>query len=198
MEVRKRPVRKRKKLREDITLKAGELFGEKGYHGVTVEQIAKALGISKPSIYYHFGSKEEILFEFHMIAHQRSLDCLVSIFESDAGPVEKLRRAIESHIDLLSFEVTPNMSDVHLKFSLPKEFEEPIKELRRKYDRLLKAIIKEGIKQGVFRNVDYSVIGLTITGAINFLPQWYSEKGKLSKEDIKVIMVDYLLSGICK
>ena len=56
----KRPDREKQDLRRLITQKAGKLFEKEGYHGVTVEQIARSLGISKPSIYYHFASKEEI------------------------------------------------------------------------------------------------------------------------------------------
>ena len=83
MVTRKRPARKKQDLREAITRKAGELFGKEGYHGVTVEQISKPLGISKPGIYYHFASKEEILVEFHRFAHKRARDGLKEIAEND-------------------------------------------------------------------------------------------------------------------
>ena len=70
----KRPKRKKQDLRTLITQKAGELFGKGGYHGATVKQISKSLGISKPSIYYHFASKEEISFEFSRFAHNKALE----------------------------------------------------------------------------------------------------------------------------
>jgi len=75
----KRPNRKKQDLRTLITQKAGELFGKGGYHGATVEQISKSLGISKPRFYYHFASKEEILFEFSRFAHNKALEGLKRI-----------------------------------------------------------------------------------------------------------------------
>jgi len=196
MAPRTRPTRKKQDLRNLIIQKAGELFGKEGYEGVTVEQISKALGISKPSIYYHFASKEEILFEFHRFAHMRALEGLKEIAESGESPEVKLRSAIEFHIDLLSYEVTPGMVDLHWQFSLPKKLARPIKKLRKEFDRLMREIVAEGIKEGVFRDLDPKVVSFTIAGAINFLPQWYSSRGPLSQDRIKEIMVDYLNSGI--
>jgi len=198
MAIRKRPVRKKRELRQLIAQKAGELFGQDGYHSVTVEQISKSLRISKPSIYYHYGSKEEIYFEFHRIAHMRALKGIKDIEKGDEPPEIKLRAAVENHIDLLSFEVTPGMTDLHWQFSLPKKYSRPIKKLRKQYDELLRRIISDGIKEGVFTDIDIKVVGFAIVGAINFLPQWYSSKGPLSQDKIKKIMIDYLMKGILR
>jgi len=198
MATRGRPERKKDELRRQIAQKAGELFGQEGYHTVTVEQIAKSLRISKPSIYYHYGSKEEIFFEFHRIAHMRALKGIKDISKREAPPDVKLRSALEYHIDLLSFEVTPGMVDLHWQFSLPKKFSGPIKKLRKQYDALLRSIVQEGIDQGLFADLEPKVVSFAIAGAINFLPQWYSPKGPLSQKQIKKIIVDYLIGGIRK
>jgi TetR/AcrR family transcriptional regulator, cholesterol catabolism regulator len=194
----KRPDRKKQDIRRLITQKAGELFGKEGYHGVTVEQISKSLGISKPSIYYHFASKEEILFEFSRFAHDKALEGLKSIAAGTERADEKLMRAIDFHIDLLSFELTPGMVDLHWQFSLPKKLARPIKKSRDEFDALLRKIINEGIEEGVFKEVNSTVVGFCIVGAINFLPQWFSSKGSLSREQIKTIIREYLMEGILK
>jgi AcrR family transcriptional regulator len=194
----KRPDRKKQDIRRLITQKAGELFGKEGYHGVTVEQISKSLGISKPSIYYHFASKEEILFEFSRFAHDKALEGLKSIAGGTERADEKLMRAIDFHIDLLSFELTPGMVDLHWQFSLPKKLARPIKKSRDEFDALLRKIINEGIEEGVFKEVNSTVVGFCIVGAINFLPQWFSSKGSLSREQIKTIIREYLMEGILK
>jgi AcrR family transcriptional regulator len=194
----KRPNRKKKDLRALITQKAGELFGKEGYHGATVEQISKSLGISKPSIYYHFASKEEILFEFSRFAHNRALEGLRKISEGNEGAQEKLEKAIDFHIDLLSFELTPGMVDLHWQFSLPKKLSRPIKKLRGEFDTHLRRIISQGIDEGVFEKVDPKVVGYCIVGAINFLPQWFSSKGPLSRDEIKKLIRNYLMRGILK
>ena len=49
--------------RADLLAAALELFDERGYRGTSVADLAQATGLSKAAFVYHFGSKEELLFE---------------------------------------------------------------------------------------------------------------------------------------
>jgi AcrR family transcriptional regulator len=55
--------------RERILDVALDLFTDQGFDGTSMREIAGRLGISKPAIYYHFASKEEILMALHMRLH---------------------------------------------------------------------------------------------------------------------------------
>jgi AcrR family transcriptional regulator len=59
---RRRPTRaqKREANRERILRAARDVFGARGYHGATIEEIADEAGLSNGAIYYNFGSKEEL------------------------------------------------------------------------------------------------------------------------------------------
>jgi AcrR family transcriptional regulator len=59
---RRRPTReqKREANRERILRAARDVFGARGYHGATIEEIAEEAGLSNGAIYYNFGSKEEL------------------------------------------------------------------------------------------------------------------------------------------
>src|SRR5258708_25350525 len=53
--------------REEAILQvAGEIFMEKGYHGMSMDEISDLLGIGKPTLYRHFVSKEELVFRLVM------------------------------------------------------------------------------------------------------------------------------------
>jgi AcrR family transcriptional regulator len=56
--------------REKILDVALELFTDQGFDGTSMREIAERLNISKPAIYYHFASKEEILMALHMRLHE--------------------------------------------------------------------------------------------------------------------------------
>ncbi|MDD3059302.1 MAG: helix-turn-helix domain containing protein, partial [Sphaerochaeta sp.] len=47
--------------REHILLQALRLFAKKGYEAIGVAAICEAAGITKPTMYYHFGSKRGLL-----------------------------------------------------------------------------------------------------------------------------------------
>ena len=59
---RRRPTRaqKREANRERILRAARDVFGARGYHPATIEEIAEEAGLSNGAIYYNFGSKEEL------------------------------------------------------------------------------------------------------------------------------------------
>jgi AcrR family transcriptional regulator len=55
--------------REKILDVALELFTDQGFDGTSMREIAERLHITKPSIYYHFASKEDILMALHLRLH---------------------------------------------------------------------------------------------------------------------------------
>jgi AcrR family transcriptional regulator len=56
--------------RERILDVALDLFTDQGFDGTSMREIAERLHISKPAIYHHFASKEEILMALHMRLHE--------------------------------------------------------------------------------------------------------------------------------
>jgi AcrR family transcriptional regulator len=56
--------------RERILDVALDLFTDQGFDGTSMREIAERLRITKPSIYYHFTSKEDILLALHMRQHE--------------------------------------------------------------------------------------------------------------------------------
>jgi len=65
--------------REKILDVALDLFTSEGFDGTSMRQIAARLHLTKPSIYYHFASKEEILLALHMRVHELSKQALARL-----------------------------------------------------------------------------------------------------------------------
>jgi AcrR family transcriptional regulator len=65
--------------REKILDVALDLFTSQGFDRTSMREIADQLGIAKPSIYYHFPSKEEILLALHMRMHEVSKQALAPL-----------------------------------------------------------------------------------------------------------------------
>ena len=89
-------VEKKEAKKDKIIEKSMELFREKGYHTTKVEEITKALGISKGNFYTYFGSKEEVLYEILNIMKNERIKMLEEI-DTNKAPKEVLRDFIEDH-----------------------------------------------------------------------------------------------------
>lgn len=89
-------IEKKEAKKDRIIEKSMELFKENGYHATKVEEITKALGISKGNFYTYFNSKEEVLYEILGIMKEQRIDLLHEM-DVDKDPKEVLRDFAESH-----------------------------------------------------------------------------------------------------
>jgi AcrR family transcriptional regulator len=68
---------RRTSTRDRIRTVALNVFSERGWEGATLREVAERLGITRPALYYHFGSKEAILDSIHAEL-ARSVDDIIA------------------------------------------------------------------------------------------------------------------------
>lgn len=76
-----------------------ELFGKRGYHGVSLRDIADALGQKPPAVYGHVTSKQDLLYQLALIGehlHRRAIKD--ALLESVPDPREQLRALVRAHV----------------------------------------------------------------------------------------------------
>lgn len=83
---------------------ATPLFADNGYAGVSMRQIASAVGIKAASLYYHFPDKETLYIEALALAFSQHADFMKDAFVLKASPQQRLeqlvhRLAIRVHED---------------------------------------------------------------------------------------------------
>ncbi|WP_103888224.1 SACE_7040 family transcriptional regulator [Actinacidiphila yanglinensis] len=85
--------------REQILREAARLFAERGFHGVGVDEIGAAVGISGPGLYRHFAGKDAMLAELLVGISDRLLSAGRMRVAEAADPAEALDALIRGHID---------------------------------------------------------------------------------------------------
>lgn len=86
--------------REQILREAARLFAERGFHGVGVDEIGAAVGISGPGLYRHFAGKDAMLAELLVgISGQLLTGGKRCVAEAVGSPERVLDALIEGHID---------------------------------------------------------------------------------------------------
>jgi AcrR family transcriptional regulator len=183
--------------RETILDVATDLFAEKGYSGTTMRDIASAVGILPGSLYAHIDGKETILAEVVERAIDRALEIEEQFFDSSEPADVRLRRAIATHVNVVAENPKRVLVLLHQWRYLTGKNRKRILAKRRRYADGFTHIVEDGIKDGTFApTLDPALTVLTILGAINWIPEWYSPKGSASPEEISERIAESLLSGI--
>jgi AcrR family transcriptional regulator len=148
--------------RTTIILTASKIFSRYGFRNTTMEEISKALKKGKSSIYYYFGSKEDIfeavvLFEANLLRTQLT----TAIKEVDSPP-DKLRNYI--FVRMRAFEKLSNYYNAVFDKNL--DHYEFIEKIRARYDReelaMLRLLVYVGKSRGVFEIEDSEYTAMAI------------------------------------
>ena len=95
---RSRSARRKARTEQAIVVAAEELFLERGFHGVTVDEIADAADVAIGSIYLHFGNKEGL----YVALLERALEIeerhMAAAFDSRLLPIQQLFRAGDAYL----------------------------------------------------------------------------------------------------
>jgi AcrR family transcriptional regulator len=84
--------------RELITEAAGRLFGERGYDGTRLDDIAAAAGVTKPVLYRHFDSKRDLYLAL-LARHRDDLPTFVGVMPDGGTLGERLRAVLEDWLE---------------------------------------------------------------------------------------------------
>ena len=181
--------------REQILKVAAQLFAAKGYHGMTLDEIAKQLDIRKASLYYYIKSKRALLEEISETLVATNIGNLDKIPTSNVSPVEKLRQFIINQI-----VTNTNSTDLTAIFfdktsSVDKGFYSRFGKSKKRGERDLQLILQEGVAKGCFVIDDVKMASFLIFSACNWVYKWYKPNGRLSPEDIAKEYIKLLENG---
>src|SRR5918998_4117092 len=87
--------------RSQLTREAARLFAERGYHGTSIGDLAKALGVQKGSLYAHIQSKQDLLYET-MRDGAAAFHAALDAIPDDVPAVEKIRLALRGHLRVVA------------------------------------------------------------------------------------------------
>ena len=166
---------------ERIVAAAVDLFYKQGYTKTTLDQVAEAISVTKPFIYSHFKSKNDLLAEICSRAIRVSHEALNRVFAADISPTEKLYTiARDFMLTVLQHQAHAVIYSREEKELTPED-RDAINALRRGFDRRFSALLEEGVAAGEFTVEDVPLTALAIGGIVGWAPVWFRSGGRLSQ-----------------
>jgi AcrR family transcriptional regulator len=181
--------------RVQILKSAAAAFRRLGYHGATVEQIAAALHMKKGNLYYYFKNKEEILFACHQYSLDRLMQLLHEIQHSGLAADQKLRRLIDAFVHTILDELHGTALFLDLEALTPAHLKLVIVR-RDEFDRGVRLVLEEGMKEGIFWRGDAKLLAFAMFGAVNWIPRWFSPDGAATSKTIAALFADFFVAGL--
>lgn len=197
------PRRERENLRQrrEILDAALRLFSEKGYHRVSMHEIAKEAEFGIGTLYKFFDNKEELYKALHMEVAEKWHPAIMQTLEQERDPL----RAIVGYVALrqqLFFENIPLMRLYYAEtrgaiFNIMAGLDDKILRLHEEHMEKLASVFKKGVKAKVFRVLDPFHMALALDGTINaFLFLSMKDPGRFRGEDKLSSATDIFFKGV--
>ncbi|MTD52641.1 TetR family transcriptional regulator [Amycolatopsis sp. RM579] len=184
-------------MENEVLEHATRLFAERGFNGTSLQDIAEAMGLKRPALYYYFKSKDELLDRLIVEATSGPAHDLNKIAALSDMDVAARLHAMARHIVIW---VTSNRdrflllvkSESDLSPASAKKFNEG----RRAALDAVRSIIEEGIEAGQFRPVDAKIAAFGVWGICNWAAWWYHPKGETPLDTVADQLAEMAVAGL--
>jgi AcrR family transcriptional regulator len=161
-----------------------------------MEDLSRATGRTKSSIYHHVSGKEELL----RLAVARAVDALFAVLDDaeDGQPgraVERLERVVRGSARVLAAEL-PYVT-LLLRVRGNTEAERWALDRRREFDRRLSGLVRDAIEEGDVRSdLDPRLVTRLLFGMVNSLVEWFRPGGAHGRQQVEDAVVALAFDGL--
>ncbi|WP_233838735.1 TetR/AcrR family transcriptional regulator [Paraburkholderia sp. ZP32-5] len=178
--------------KRDVLLReAAASFNRRGYHGTSLAEIAKKLGVTKAALYTYVPSKEELLYFCHDSAMNSAVEILTQARASNGNGLQKLVMTLRRYVDLMLGEDGSYVVLLEENAMKPTHMRAIVKR-RDKFEHGLRELVSEGIADGSIVPCNPKLAIFMIMGAMNWSRKWYQPDGQWSGPQIAVSLVEIL------
>ena len=181
--------------RKEILRAAAACFRDAGFHAAGMRDIAQRAGMTVGNLYYYFRNKEELL----AFCQEETLNRLERrLRRARAAPRRadgRLWMLVAGHVACLNDGVGGSLAHLEVP-GLDAAGGSRLRQSRDRYERAIRAVIREGRAQGVFRDTDEKLAAMAILGAANWTVRWFDPSRGASAVEIGAAFADQLVRGL--
>ncbi|PKP98394.1 MAG: hypothetical protein CVT74_11150 [Alphaproteobacteria bacterium HGW-Alphaproteobacteria-13] len=189
------PRKRRAISRSDIVLVSSTMFQERGYDRTSLEDIARALSVTKPSLYYHFASKEDILLECVRVSYVKFRGELAHRDNPLLNGRMRAEIFLRLYLEVISQDMGVSMVIADDRVMSPSGGEQYLA-WKRELNNDLESRLKAGIQDGSIDVSETHLTSFAIFGMFNWVAQWKVSGNSFSVDEMFERFTDVIFNGI--
>lgn len=183
--------------RDGILDAAAKLFSEKGFEATSINDLARAVGLSKATVYHYFSDKNEIYIDVILRTLNALCEHVEAAIAGEKSAASKFRRYAEAHAQYFEAHLEAYTAATVGFGGLrqPLQRRQAVA-LRDRHEGNLRRILEEGVRAGEFRDIDIRLATRGLLSCLNWMVRWYRRGGGKTAVEIACDYADMLLMGI--
>ena len=160
-------------------------FADRGYHAVSVRDIARGVGVRPSSMYEHTGSKEELLLDLMVIGHEDHREWLQrALGVAGDDPLAQMDRVMRAHVEFhATYPMLARVCNREIGSLSPAHLEK-VMTIRNDSTGIILRVIEHGVHSGAFAVPD-SYLAAAAIGAMGIrVAEWYTPESGIAVDDV--------------
>jgi len=173
---------------------AARLFSELGFRQATLEDVAGALGITRPALYHYAKNKDELAALCSGLADELIQEAISAALRHQTGR-EQIVAFFRRYAEIICDDFGRCFVLVHRReYSEAQQKESRLSQ--REIDHSIREMVKRGVDDGSLKSVDPTTVSRALFGAFNSIPVWYRPTSERSPSQIAEDFLVVLLAGL--
>jgi AcrR family transcriptional regulator len=181
--------------REAVIRAAAHAFNHQGYHNTSLDDIAAALQVTKPTVYYYVTNKRQLLFECFVAGVEPIRAALHEARDLEVSARERLDFVLRIYAQMMASEFGWCMVRVEDQ-DLSPEMSAHIKAMKGEVDQGIRRLIREGVQDGSIHPCDPKMTAFALAGSLNWIAHWYKENQSMTAEQIAESFITVFDNGL--
>ena len=161
---------------------AARIICDKGFHAMSMNDIAQAVGMTKAGIYHYIEGKQNMLFAIMNFGMDQLDEGVIAPASAIDDPEERLRAIIHNHAKLITQGSNAITVLVDELAGLSAAQRKKIKQRKRVYFDVIRNTLEDLKTEGRLKDVDTTVASFSILGMLLWVSRWFRPEGKLSSD----------------